>query len=93
MRRKVQRTNIGGEWRLEARLALFAFQAFDQRLEYQHIQPGGNRLLAANVRPGPAMDVDIKVVSRSACVFADETSIVRLSSLGQTTRQTSLMAT
>ncbi len=39
--------HIGGEWRLQARLALFAFEAFEQR-----------RLLAADVSAGAVMDDD-----------------------------------
>jgi hypothetical protein len=60
-------TDIGRERGLETGLALLALDRLDER-----------RLLAADVRSGTAVHVDVKVVARSAGVLADETGLVRL---------------
>ena len=58
--RAAKETDVGGEWRLEARLAGLALQALDER-----------RLLAADVRTGAAVDVDVERVARAARVLAN----------------------
>src|SRR3546814_13776156 len=55
----------GRERRLQARLALLAFQAFQQR-----------GLLAADVGAGAAVQVDIVVVAAATGVLADEDGVV-----------------
>eukprot|EP00227_Mantoniella_beaufortii_P011202 CAMPEP_0197590548 /NCGR_PEP_ID=MMETSP1326-20131121/11475_1 /TAXON_ID=1155430 /ORGANISM="Genus nov. species nov., Strain RCC2288" /LENGTH=441 /DNA_ID=CAMNT_0043155651 /DNA_START=195 /DNA_END=1517 /DNA_ORIENTATION=- len=59
--------HAGGERRLQARLALLALQALDQR-----------RLLAADVRPRAVVDVDVEVDAAPARVLAQEPRGVRL---------------
>src|SRR5690606_36615891 len=55
------------EGRLEARLALLAFETFEQR-----------RLFAADIGAGAAMQIDVVVEPRSAGVAADQAGLVRL---------------
>ena len=60
-RRAAKDTNVGRERRLEARLAGLALNALNE---------GG--LLAANVRAGAAVDVNVKVVAGAARILANE---------------------
>ena len=55
------------ERRLQARLALLAFEALEQR-----------RLLAADIGAGAAMQVDVEIVARAAGVLADQAGLVGL---------------
>lgn len=66
-RRATEQTDISGERRLQSRLALFAFDGFDQ-----------TGLFTANVCTGTAMNVDIEIVAATACVLADQSSGVSL---------------
>ena len=65
--RAAEETNVGGEWRLQTRLALLALQTLDER-----------SLLSTHVRTRPAMDIHVKVVSGPARVLADEPGLVGL---------------
>src|SRR5690606_16506703 len=64
-RRAAIETSVRREWRLQARLALLAFEAFEQR-----------RLFTADVSAGAMVDVDVEVPAGTAGVLADETSSV-----------------
>ena len=57
----------GRERRLQPRLALLALQALDE-----------GRLLAADVGPGTAMQVELEVIARAAGVLAEQAGIVGL---------------
>ena len=58
--------DIGREWRLQARLALLALEAFEQR-----------RLLAADIGAGAVMDVDVEIVAVDV-VLADQPGLIGL---------------
>ena len=60
-RRAAVEADLRREWRLQARLALLALQALEQR-----------GLLAADVGAGAAMEVDVVVPPRPAGVLADQ---------------------
>ena len=55
------------EWRLQARLALLAFQAFQQR-----------GLFAADIGAGAAMEINVVVVARAAGIVADQPGLIGL---------------
>ncbi len=59
--RAAVKAGIGREWRLEARHALAALEAVDQR-----------RFLAADVGAGAAVDVDVEIPARTAGVLAEQ---------------------
>ena len=66
------KAGAGGERRLEARLALLAFQAFEHR-----------GFFAADIGAGAAVDDDIEVIARAAGVLADEAGLVGLADGGE----------
>lgn len=66
-RRASEQSNVSGEGRLETRLALLALQTLNQR-----------RLLSADVRPSPTMEVHVEAVPRTTGVFSNEPSLVGL---------------
>lgn len=59
--RATEQADVGRKGRLETRLALLAFDRLDQR-----------RLLAADVRACPSVEVDVERVARPAGVLAKE---------------------
>src|SRR6185312_2240630 len=60
-RRAAIETHRGRERRLQARLALLALEALEQR-----------RLLAADIGAGAAMEIELEIIARAAGVLADE---------------------
>ena len=64
--RRAIEADIGGEWRLQPRLTLFAFEAFEQC-----------RLLAADIGPCPVMQIEIEVPAIDV-VLADELCVIGL---------------
>ncbi len=64
--RRAIEPDIGGEWRLEARHALLAFEAFEQR-----------RLLAADIGAGAVMQIEIEVPAVDV-VLADQLGVIGL---------------
>ena len=64
--RRAIEPDIGGERRLQARLALLAFEAFEQR-----------RLLAADISAGAVMQVEIEIPAVDV-VLADQLGVIGL---------------
>ncbi len=64
--RRAIEPDIGGEWRLQPRLALLAFEAFEQ-----------GRLLAADISPCPVNEIKLEVPAIDV-VLADQLGVIGL---------------
>src|SRR3546814_9287306 len=71
-RRTAVKADARRKRRLQARLALLAFQAFDLR-----------GFLSADIRARAALDEDVANIARTAGILADETRVVSLQERGQ----------
>src|SRR5690606_35150825 len=59
--------DVGREWRLQARLALVALKAFNER-----------GFLTADIGARAAVHVDVEIIARAAGVFADQPGVIGL---------------